>query len=192
MFGVPPQQISQEDKWLPSACYMCYGGACGMLVHRVDGQVVGVEGDPTNPMNRGRLCAKGLASPLGLYNPNRVRKPLLRTNPNKSFGQDPKWEEVSFKDANEIILERLSKVRNSDPRKLTVGTFDTQATWLLRVWTSVFGTPNVWLASAGYYCGNGEHPMMLMSHGTFLSGADLEHCLYFLQIGTGFGHLGQH
>mgnify|MGYP002035367389 CR=1 FL=1 len=182
----------QEDLWLPSACYMCFGGKCGIRAHRVNGVLTKIEGDKTNPMNEGKLCGKGNAALMSLYNPNRVTKPLRRRNPEKGIGIDPKWEEISWEEATTSITEKLGALKQSDPRKLVIATFDTQATWFLRLWTSAFGTPNVWFAGAGFYCGNGEHPMMLMTHGTFLSGADLKNCKYSLLIGTGFGHLVQH
>ena len=41
-----------------STCYMCYN-ACGIIVHRQGNLLVKIEGDPDNPQNNGRLCAKG-------------------------------------------------------------------------------------------------------------------------------------
>ncbi|MBI2184582.1 MAG: molybdopterin-dependent oxidoreductase [Thaumarchaeota archaeon] len=183
---------AKEDVWLPSSCYMCFGGQCGIKVHRINGVIVGIEGDESNPMNRGRLCAKGSSGLVTYYNPHRVMAPLKRRNSEKGIGIDPKWEAISWNKAMDIIVERLGEVKRSDPRKLIISTFDTQSTWLLKNWVAAFGTPNIWFAGAGFYCGNGEHPMMLMSHGTFLAGADLKHTKYCLEIGTGFGHMVQH
>ncbi|RLF14049.1 MAG: hypothetical protein DRN06_07700, partial [Thermoprotei archaeon] len=39
---------------------MCHGG-CGALIHVKDGKAVKVEGDPSHPVSRGYMCAKGLA-----------------------------------------------------------------------------------------------------------------------------------
>ena len=47
-----------------SACRMCHGG-CGVLVHVKDGDIQKIEGDPDNPMNKGKLCPLGAAR-LGL------------------------------------------------------------------------------------------------------------------------------
>lgn len=46
---------------IPTVCTFCAVG-CGQLVAVQDGRVVNVEGDPDNPINRGRLCSKGLAT----------------------------------------------------------------------------------------------------------------------------------
>ncbi|MCH8057036.1 MAG: aldo/keto reductase [Proteobacteria bacterium] len=44
----------KEDVWLHSICDMCFA-ECPTLVHRVDGVVVKVEGDPNGPFGNGRL-----------------------------------------------------------------------------------------------------------------------------------------
>ena len=59
------------SKVIPTACGMCYIG-CGVLVKIENGVVVGLEGNPDNPQNRGNMCAKGKAGFMNLYNPNRV------------------------------------------------------------------------------------------------------------------------
>src|SRR3989338_7672031 len=72
------------SKWIPTACGMCYA-KCGILVCVEDGVVTAIEGNPNNPQNRGSMCAKGKAGPMNLYNPNRVKAPLKRTNPKKGL-----------------------------------------------------------------------------------------------------------
>ena len=80
--------VTVPQSWVKSVCYMCYN-CCGILVRRVDGEPVEVVGDPDNPMNRGRLCAKGQAALMSYHHPRRVRTPLIRTNPKKGVGVDP-------------------------------------------------------------------------------------------------------
>jgi len=50
---------------------MCYIG-CGVRVLVEDGVVVNIEGNPDHPQNRGKMCAKGKAGIMNLYNPHRV------------------------------------------------------------------------------------------------------------------------
>ena len=40
---------------------MCHGG-CGALLHVTDNKITKIEGDPDNPMNKGKLCPLGAAS----------------------------------------------------------------------------------------------------------------------------------
>ena len=83
------------SQWIPTTCGMCYVG-CGVRVQVENGVVTGIEGDPDNPLNRGNMCAKGKAGIMNLYNPNRVKVPLKRTNPKKGLHVDPGWQEISF------------------------------------------------------------------------------------------------
>ncbi len=80
---------SGEDVWIPSHCALCYS-QCGIKVHRVNGTVVKIEGNPDSPVGLGRLCAKGLSGIQLLYDPYRVNYPLRRTNPQKGLDVDPK------------------------------------------------------------------------------------------------------
>ena len=72
--------MQKEDLWLHSICEMCKGD-CGILVHRVDGVVADIKGDPDCPNSRGKICAKGYAGIMSMYDPHRVQRPMRRTNP---------------------------------------------------------------------------------------------------------------
>ncbi|MEK7847979.1 MAG: molybdopterin-dependent oxidoreductase, partial [Chloroflexota bacterium] len=106
-----------EDRWLPSACSICYN-QCGILVHRVNGVVVKIEGNPKSSLGLGRLCPRGLSGIQMLYDPYRVNYPLKRTNPEKGLGADPKWERITWDEALDIITEKLAKIRQDNPHKL--------------------------------------------------------------------------
>ena len=133
---------TSKDEWVRSICYMCYFCACAIKVHRVNGTVVKIEGDAEGPYNLGRLCAKGNAGLMSLYDPTRVKVPLARTNPAKGIGVDPKWREISWDEALECIADRLRKVRQDDPRKLAFLSFDIPAMSSLvsHAFCSAFGT----------------------------------------------------
>lgn len=70
----------KDDVWLPSVCQNCLN-YCGIRVHRVNGVVVKIDGDPDSPRSKGKLCAKGQAGIMDLYSPYRLKTPLKRTNP---------------------------------------------------------------------------------------------------------------
>lgn len=52
-------------------CPYCAIG-CGLEIHLHQGEVVGIEGDPQSPVNRGRLCPKGANVLQLVRNPHRV------------------------------------------------------------------------------------------------------------------------
>lgn len=115
--------MQKDDVWLHSVCEMCHG-MCGILVHRVDGVVVDIKGDPDCPNSRGKICAKGASGIMGLYDPHRLKTPLKRTNPEKGLGVDPGWTPISWDEALDILQDKLTKIMKEDPRKLTITSFD--------------------------------------------------------------------
>ena len=97
---VPPEnQIPGKATWYATTCRECPSG-CGLHVRTRQGRAVKVEGNPANPINQGRLCARGQASLQGLYNPDRVRTPLART-------ADGGFEPISWDEAVERVVGRL-------------------------------------------------------------------------------------
>ena len=99
-----------EDVLIPTQCSRCYA-QCGIKVRRVNGVVVKIEGVPETTLgSEGGLCGKGLAGIQVLYDPNRLDKPLRRTNPEKGLYADPRWKEISWKEAIDEIVDRLKKV----------------------------------------------------------------------------------
>ncbi|MBI2304101.1 MAG: molybdopterin-dependent oxidoreductase [Chloroflexi bacterium] len=179
---------TKDDTWIPTSCYMCFS-SCGTLAHRVDGVIVKIEGQPDCPHNWGKLCPKGHAAIMNLYDPYRVKKPLKRTNPEKGLGVDPKWVEISWGEALDTAAQRLKKIREDDPRKLILASWDVVVLHGLgRAWASAFGTPNShW---SGYFCGNALHPTMYLTNGSFHSEADLEYCNYLILFGNQMGFMG--
>ena len=176
----------REDVWIHTTCDQCLG-ECGIMVHRVDGVVREIKGNPNYPNTNGKICGKGHAAIMNLYDPSRVLRPMKRTNPEKGIGIDPRWEPISWDEALDLLTKKLKKVREDDPRKLVVSTFDTYALvhWLPH-WVQVFGTPNVWIV---YFCGQYLHSSMYLTNGTFHCDFDAKHCQYLMLVGNqaGFG-----
>jgi molybdopterin-containing oxidoreductase family molybdopterin binding subunit len=149
--------------------------------------VVNIEGNPDNPQNRGKMCARGKAGVWSLYNPNRVRAPLRRTNPNKGLDQDPGWQEISWDEAIGAIVANLDRIRDN-PKKLWVqgwGPEGDSSYWLKSLGTA-FGTPHI-NSAASPTCGKVVHPVEFFSGGGFHQQPDLHYCNYLVLVGTQFG-----
>jgi anaerobic selenocysteine-containing dehydrogenase len=78
-------------------------GGCGLRVHVEDGKIVKVEGDPDSPLNRGTICAKGIAQVERLNHPDRLRHPLKRAGERG----EGKWERISWDEALTTISHRI-------------------------------------------------------------------------------------
>jgi anaerobic selenocysteine-containing dehydrogenase len=181
---------TREDLWIPTACDMCYN-VCTVRVHRVDGVAVKIEGILEAPPNYGKVCAKGNAGLMNLYNPNRITSPLLRTNPRKGIGVDPKWKQIGWDEAMDLLVEKLRAARAKDPRSLVAATFDRCSYFSLRAFMAAFGSPNVTNTSAGFFCGNGVHPVAYTITGSNDVHPDLKHCDYLLIFGSSHGFVTQ-
>ena len=77
-----------------STCTGC-PQACGILIKTREGRPIKIDGNPDHPINRGKTCAKGQASILNLYDPNRLRRPAYGSRSGK-IGE-LSWDQV---DAN--------------------------------------------------------------------------------------------
>ena len=81
----------RPDRWVRTTCGYCAVG-CGMLVGVRAGRAVSVMGDPDHPVNRGRLCPKGLSEHHTLAADGRLTTPLIRR-----AGESPEpggWDEA--------------------------------------------------------------------------------------------------
>jgi len=96
---------------------MCWIGKqdCGILARRINGRVVSFVGQPNHPRNRGTLCPKGVAQIMALYDPHRVKAPLIRMNEKGVPGQ---WRQVSWDEALTLVGEKIKDVRARDKRLL--------------------------------------------------------------------------
>lgn len=170
------------DRWVSTVCDRCYVG-CGIRVHVEDDVVVGIEGDPDSPQNRGQMCAKGKAGLMAHYSPYRVKVPLKRTNPEKGIGVDPGWREISWEEALDTIVDRLRRIQD-EPQKLFIHAWGYVGD--LGTFGAAFGTPNIQQASA-HECGKSIHPIEHMAGGGFHQQADLHYCNYCIYVGTNGG-----
>ena len=101
---VPPGDvIPGRAAWYATTCVECAAG-CGVLARNRDGRVVKLEGNPLHPVNRGALCARGQAALQGLYDPDRLRGPMLRR-------QDGSLEPTSWEQGQRLLAEWIQEHR---------------------------------------------------------------------------------
>jgi len=95
-----------------SICAYCAGG-CGILVSAEGSNLIGIEGYPDHPINRGALCSKAqslyqIRTVNGQLNPRRLTKVLYRA-PNSTT-----WEEKSWDWALDEIANKMKKTRDAN------------------------------------------------------------------------------
>lgn len=152
----------EAGEWIPTCCNMC-GGQSGLLVHVVNGVAEKIEPNPWNPTNYsnistdffngytedygcaegGAICPKGNAGIMQLYDPDRVKKPLKRTNPDRSPGADPKWKEITWDQAITEIAAKMKALRDAaEAHKLIWFSEDHSFTHVQQDFCKLYGTPN--------------------------------------------------
>jgi len=93
-----------EVKFVPNICAMC-PAACSIQVEVRDGRVHRIHGTPDHPINNGKICARGNAGVQRVYNPDRIKKPLVRT------GEKGTWSfrEASWEEALSLIASKVKE-----------------------------------------------------------------------------------
>jgi thiosulfate reductase/polysulfide reductase chain A len=149
-------------EWIPSCCNAC-GGQCGIFAHVVEGKVVKIEPNPWNPNNYSNIssdffadyspetgvregasiCPKGNAALFSLYDPDRIQRPMKRTNPTKGVDVDPGWQEIGWEQAVTEVADRLRPLREGGhPEELLWWSEDHSFTHPQQDFCALFGTPN--------------------------------------------------
>lgn len=96
------------DSWVKTTCGYCSVG-CGMLIGIKDGKAVASRGNPDHPVNRGKLCPKGLSEHQVLTAPGRATTPLLR--------KDGVLAPVSWEEAITTMVERITDIQTRHGRQ---------------------------------------------------------------------------
>ncbi|MFE4130747.1 molybdopterin oxidoreductase family protein [Peribacillus sp. YIM B13482] len=87
--------IDQPDGVCPSVCSLDCPDQCGLLLHKKDGKIIKVLGDPDHPVTKGNICNKVRNMTARLYDPNRLKQPLKRIGPKGEGNFTPiSWEEA--------------------------------------------------------------------------------------------------
>jgi assimilatory nitrate reductase catalytic subunit len=100
-------QSRVAEKWVKTTCGYCSVG-CGMLIGVRDGKAVAARGNPEHPVNRGKLCPKGLSEHHILSAPGRATTPLLR--------KDGELVPVSWEEALDTMVERIGAIQEKHGR----------------------------------------------------------------------------
>ena len=90
----PEEELPGRATWFASTCRQCPAG-CGIIVRVINGRARKIEGNPSHPLNHGKLCARGQAGLQVLYNPDRLHNAVRQSGGRGSriFSPMP-WDEA--------------------------------------------------------------------------------------------------
>ena len=112
---------------------------CGLIARVEKGVVRKLDPHPQFLKSRGMLCAKGNAGIKQLYDPDRLKYPLLR----KGVRGEGRWQRLSWPQALDLAAEKLKTIADKYTRcgVLFMAGSDVQSSFVNR-FASVFGSYN--------------------------------------------------
>ena len=140
-----------KGDWVASTCQGCTQW-CAIQIFVQDGRAVRVRGNPLSKTNHGYVCPRGHLIPQQVYDPDRIKVPMKRTNAPKGRGIDPKFVPITWDEALDSIADRMIELRkNNEAHKLVYmrGRYSPTSTDLLYgALPRIFGTTNYFSHSA--------------------------------------------
>ncbi len=99
----PDETVAGVSTYYATTCREC-AASCGIIAETRDGRTTKLEGNPEHPLNRGALCARGQSAVQGLYNPDRLRGPMVKEN--------GAWKSVDWEAALALLSQKLGEARS--------------------------------------------------------------------------------
>ena len=180
-----PPYGTVSEKWINTSCLNC-PARCATRVRVVDGKAVRIAGNPLSRVSEGENCPRSHIGLQVLYNPDRIKSPLKRTNFQKGKGIDPGWAPISWDQALKEVGSRLKALREKrEAHKLLLlyGLNTISSEDLINRLATAYGTPNV--VSREGLENEAEKAGEWMADGHYTSSAyDLDNTNYILSFGA--------
>jgi thiosulfate reductase / polysulfide reductase chain A len=135
--GRKPSTVGQRFE-IPTTCELC-PNKCSVLAVVQDGLIRKLNPNPENPKSRGMLCARGNAGLLQVYDPQRLRQPMIRAG---ARGEG-KWRMVSWDEAFDYTARKLSAIKEKyGPQGVLWSSTEAFAEVFFQNLGQAFGSPN--------------------------------------------------
>ena len=105
----PDDMVTGKATWYASTCRECPAG-CGVLAKNREGRVIKLEGNPYHPINKGKLCMRGQAALQRIYDPDRIKHPLLKVKQG--------WRPLEFSQARMLLREKAEEAAKNGPNRV--------------------------------------------------------------------------
>lgn len=160
---------------------------CGIIVKTVNGKVQKIDGNPQDPKSRGTLCARGQAGVSFLYDPDRLKQPLLRSGERGAGNLRP----VSWNEALDQAAAQLAKIRDTyGPESVAFFGHTSGDFWFTDYFAQAFGSPNAAKPNMSL-CTSPREEASLITYGRSIGNhepVDWEQARCIVLIGT---HIGE-
>jgi len=139
-----------SGEWKGTTCNGCTS-FCAKQVYVQDGRALHIRGNEFSKVHGTASCPRQYLALQELYDPDRVRTPMIRTNPEKGRGIDPQFKPISWDEAIKLIADRIMALRekNETHRYVSLrGRYSYLSDLLIKNFTQVLGSPNAITHSA--------------------------------------------
>lgn len=183
------QKVPSATVISKSFCHQC-PARCGIDVYTTDGRVHAIYGTLDNPLSNGKLCPKGHFGQYILYDADRFKGPMKRTNPKKGRNEDPKFVPISWDEALDMAAKRLNDLRDKGESHrfgLLFGRgWGATDAGLFGDFAKLYGSPNVGLNHSSM-CSDASKKAKLCVDGNYsYNSYDYENTNYMLIFGAGY------
>ncbi len=172
-------------RWVASTCQGCTSW-CPVQVRVVDDRVVSVRGNPNSLANHGQICPRPHLAIQQLYDADRIKVPMKRTNPKKGRMEDPGFIPITWDEAIGLLADKMMELRASNETHKFVlfrGRYSYMRDIIYSATPKIFGSPNGISHSA--ICAEAEKFGAYYTEGFWdYRDYDLEHTRYVLCWGA--------
>jgi thiosulfate reductase / polysulfide reductase chain A len=100
------EENKKELQQIPTFCELCFWN-CGLIAKVENKKVVKIDGNPLSLRGRGRLCGRGNAALGALYDPDRLKYPMINTGKRG----EPVWKKASWDEALDLIAGKMKTIK---------------------------------------------------------------------------------
>lgn len=168
-----------------SVCNLCEA-ICGLELTIEGRDVVGVRGNPADPLSRGHVCPKGVAIADVYADPDRLRRPVRRVGE----GATATWQEVSWDEALDLVADNLARTINEhgpDALGVYLGNPNAHSLGSMTHGTAMFKsfrTRNRFSATSVDQLPHQLVAHLVFGHQLFLPVPDIDRTSWFLVVGA--------
>ena len=190
--------MPDQDHTVSTYCYQCVAGPDLLKVRIQDGVATEIipnfDAANVHPAG-GKACVKAFGLIQKLYNPNRISRPMMRTNPLKGRDQDPGFVPISWDEALDLVAGKLKEARTRGlvdesgyPRvAASFGGGGTPTAYMgtLPAFLAAWGPVDMSFGSGqGVKCYHSEHLYGELWHRAFTVSPDTPLCEYLVSFGA--------
>ncbi len=134
----------KDASWYASTCEGCTTW-CPVEVKVLEGRVIDIRGNQNGSAHKGNVCTRAQQAIMQVYDPDRIKTPMKRTNPEKGKGIDPEFVAVSWDEAIDEIADKIVELKEREETYKSA-VFRGRYTQLRGIlhgnFASLLGTPN--------------------------------------------------